>query len=84
MERGPNDLEERIEMLEKQKKFMQNKLREAGARIKDLEEINNGSNYRIADLENINESHQKLNGELQARVKRLEKLLQEYEDKNVC
>jgi len=49
-----------------------------------LEEINNGSNYRIADLENINESHQKLNGELQTRVKRLEKLLQEYEDKNVC
>ena len=40
MERGPNDLEERLEMLEKQKKFMQDKLREAGAKIKDLEEIN--------------------------------------------
>ena len=40
MERGPNDLEERIEMLEKQKRFMQDKLRQAGDRIKDLEEIN--------------------------------------------
>ena len=47
MERGPNDLEERIEMLEKQKRFMQDKLRQAGDRIKDLEEIN--------------KSHQKLN-----------------------
>jgi len=63
MERGPNDLEERIEMLEKQKKFMQNKLRQAGAMIKDLEEMN---------------------GESKTRIKRLEKLLQEYEDKNVC
>ncbi len=50
MERGPNDLEERIKMLEKQKKFMQDKLRNAGARIKDLEAIN--------------ESHQKLVGSL--------------------
>jgi len=50
MERGPNDLEERIEMLEKQKKFMQDKLRQADARIKDLEEINR--------------SHQKLVGSL--------------------
>ena len=56
MERGPNDLEERIEMLEKQKKFMQNKLREAGARIKDLEEIN--------------KSHQKLVGGLMTGKKR--------------
>tara|TARA_Y100001970_G_C13662082_1_gene568848 strand:+ start:203 stop:394 length:192 start_codon:yes stop_codon:yes gene_type:complete len=50
MERGPNDLEERLEMLEKQKKLMQDKLRQAGARIKDLEEIN--------------KSHQKLVGGL--------------------
>ena len=70
MEKGSNDLEERIAKLEKQKKFMQDKLRQAGARIKDLEAIN--------------ESHQKLNGELQTRVKRLEKLLQDYEYKNVC
>ena len=69
-EKGDNELEKIIEDLK--------------SKVKDLEEINNGSNYSIADLENINESHQKLNGELQARVKRLEKLLQEYEDKNVC
>ena len=43
-------MEERIAMLEKQKKFMQDKLRQAGARIKDLEAIN--------------ESHQKLVGSL--------------------
>ena len=63
MERGPKDLEERIEMLEKQKKFMQDKLRQAGVIIKDLEETN---------------------GELKIRIKRLEKLLQDYEYKNVC
>ena len=63
---------------------MEKTIEDLKSKVKDLEEINNGSNYRIADLENINESHQKLNGELQARVKRLEKLLQEYEDKNVC
>ena len=68
--KGFNSLEERLEMLEKQKKFMQDKLRQAGDRIKDLEEIN--------------KSHQKLNGELQARVKRLEKLLEDYDYKNVC
>ena len=43
-------MEERIEMLEKQKKFMQDKLRKAGTRIKDLEEIS--------------KSHQKLVGSL--------------------
>ena len=69
-EKGDNYLEKIIEDLK--------------SKVRDLEEINNGSSYRIADLENINESHQKLNGELQTRVKRLEKLLQEYEDKNVC
>ncbi len=57
MERGPNDLEERIEMLEKQKKFMQDKLRKAGARIKDLEAIS--------------KSHQKLVGSLLTDKKNL-------------
>ena len=56
MERGPNDLEERIEMLEKQKKFMQDKLRQAGVIIKDLEEIS--------------KSHQKLVGSLMADKKK--------------
>ena len=40
MERGPNDLEEIIERKTKQVKFLQEKCRQAGARIKDLEEIN--------------------------------------------
>ena len=36
-DRGPNDLEEQIDMLTKQKKYMQKKCREAGAAILDLE-----------------------------------------------
>ena len=35
--RGPNDLEEKIDMLTKQKEYMQKKCREAGAAILDLE-----------------------------------------------
>ncbi len=36
-EKGPNDLEEQIAMLTKQKEYMQKKCREAGAAIIDLE-----------------------------------------------
>ena len=36
--RGPNDLEEQIDMLTKQKEYMQKKCREAGAAILDLEQ----------------------------------------------
>ena len=35
--RGPNDLEERIEQLEKQKKILQSACKKAGARIEELE-----------------------------------------------
>ena len=35
--RGPADLEERIEQLEKQKEILQSACRRAGARIKELE-----------------------------------------------
>ena len=35
--RGPNDLEERIEQLEKQKEILQSACKRAGARIRDLE-----------------------------------------------
>jgi cell division protein FtsB len=38
--RGPNDLEERIEQLEKQKELLQFQCRKAGARIKELERDN--------------------------------------------
>ena len=36
-DRGPNDLEEQIDMLTKQKEYMQKKCREAGANILSLE-----------------------------------------------
>jgi len=36
-DKGPNDLEEQIDMLTKQKEYMQKKCREAGAAILDLE-----------------------------------------------
>ena len=36
-EKGPNDLETQIEELKKQKEFLQEKCRQAGARIKELE-----------------------------------------------
>ena len=38
--KGPNDLEERIEQLEKQKEILQSACRKAGARIKELERHN--------------------------------------------
>ena len=38
--RGPADLEERIEQLEKQKEILQSACRKAGTRIKELEKHN--------------------------------------------
>ena len=38
--KGPADLEERIEQLEKQKEILQSACRKAGARIKELERDN--------------------------------------------
>ena len=40
VKRGPADLEERIEQLEKQKEILQSACRKAGTRIKDLERHN--------------------------------------------
>jgi len=40
-ERGPNDLEEQIDMLTKQKEYMQKKCREAGEAILKLQAVNN-------------------------------------------
>jgi peptidoglycan hydrolase CwlO-like protein len=37
VKRGPNDLEERIEQLEKQKELLKSHCKKAGARIKELE-----------------------------------------------
>ena len=39
-EKGSNDLETQIEELKKQKEFLQEKCRQAGARIKELESDN--------------------------------------------
>ena len=65
MEKGSNNLEERIAMLEKQKNFMQDKLRQAGARIKDLE--------------SINEAHRHLNAELRVEIQMWKDMSSEYE-----
>ncbi len=40
VKRGPNDLEERIEQLEKQKEILKAACKKAGARIKELERDN--------------------------------------------
>jgi len=40
-EKGPNDLEEQIDMLTKQKEYMQKKCREAGEAILKLQAVNN-------------------------------------------
>ena len=40
MIKGPADLEERIEQLEKQKEILQSACRKAGTRIKELEKDN--------------------------------------------
>jgi prefoldin subunit 5 len=39
--KGPNDLEEQIDMLTKQKEYMQKKCREAGEAILKLQAVNN-------------------------------------------
>ena len=78
-EKGDNDLEKIIEDLK--------------SKVKDLEEINNGSSYRIADLENIiqtltqrvkelediNEGHRQLNGQLRVEVQMWKDMASEHE-----
>ena len=48
--RGPADLEERIEQLEKQKEILQSACRKAGTRIKELEKHNLTQAKEIARL----------------------------------
>tara|TARA_R100000995_G_scaffold28516_1_gene12511 strand:- start:529 stop:720 length:192 start_codon:yes stop_codon:yes gene_type:complete len=50
IQRGYNDLEETIERQQKQIEFLQKKCREAGERIKDLEEINSKHQSLVGKL----------------------------------
>ena len=52
--RGPNDLEEKIDMLTKQVKFLQGKCRQAGAAILDQEVIIGGLKKEIDRLDEEN------------------------------
>ena len=50
--RGPADLEERIEQLEKQKELLQFQCRKAGARIEELERDNE---ILVKDIDRLSE-----------------------------
>tara|TARA_R100001086_G_scaffold208366_1_gene124163 strand:- start:583 stop:786 length:204 start_codon:yes stop_codon:yes gene_type:complete len=49
--RGPNDLEEKIDMLTKQVKFLQGKCKQAGAAIINLEHALNKKSEECDNLE---------------------------------
>jgi len=79
------NLEERIEQLEKQKKILQDSIRNFKKRAEEAEgevTIVKGigmnspemklAKQRIEELEEINRQHQKLNGELQTRLTEVE------------
>jgi ubiquinone biosynthesis protein UbiJ len=52
VKRGPADLEERIEQLEKQKEILKSACKKAGARIKELERDNE---ILIKDIDRLSE-----------------------------
>ena len=49
MEKGPSDLEERIDQLEKQKLLLQEKCRQAGQQIKELQQDNKKLASEVSD-----------------------------------
>ena len=55
--RGPNDLEERIEQLERQKELLQFHCKKAGARIKELERDNE---ILVKDVDRLTEDKRNL------------------------
>ena len=55
--RGPNDLEERIEQLEKQKELLKFHCKKAGARIKELERDNE---ILVKDIDRLTEDKHNL------------------------
>jgi chromosome segregation ATPase len=88
------NLEERIEQLEKQKKILQDSIRKFKKRTEEAEgEVTlikgigmnspemRMAQARIKELEEINKSHQKLNGELRADNKRLAKQVGDQVDR---
>ncbi len=54
VKRGPADLEERIEQLEKQKEILKSACKKAGARIKELERDNE---ILIKDIDRLSEEN---------------------------
>ncbi len=63
VKRGPADLEERIEQLEKQKEILKSACKKAGARIKELER---DREILIKDRERLSEE----NGNLRTMMKK--------------
>ena len=57
VKRGPADLEERIEQLEKQKEILKSACKKAGARIKELERDNE---ILIKDIDRLSEENSNL------------------------
>ena len=57
IKRGPNDLEERIEQLEKQKELLKLHCKKAGARIKELERDNE---MLVKDIDRLTEDKHNL------------------------
>ena len=65
VKRGPNDLEERIEQLEKQKELLKSHCKKAGARIKELE-------TELATIKGIGMNSPEMR-EAKARIEELER-----------
>ena len=76
-----NQLEQELEMKEKQIKFLQKKCRDAGNRINELKLRNEQETQSLknvidmkelqnSELRKVNEEHKKLNGELRKELKK--------------
>ena len=57
IKRGPNDLEERIDQLQKQKEILKSACKKAGARIKELER---DREIFIKDIDRLSEENSNL------------------------
>ena len=62
MERGPNDLEQQIEDLKKQKAYLQKQCRKAGAAIIAQEVLNQGLKKDIDRLSEENDNIRRMYG----------------------